>query len=161
MDIAMRPITKADLPEAAAIWNDVVAAADSFPGDEIQTQPQLWDMFCAQTETVVAVVDGNVAGVYILHPNNIGRCGHIANASYAVSRDVRGKGIGRAMVKDSIARCRKNGFRGLQFNAVVAANTRAIALYLSLGFKILGTVTGGYRKADGTYVDTLIFLKSW
>ena len=160
MDITLRNITKADLPQAAAIWNDVVAAADSFPGDEILTEPQMWDMFCAQTETVVAIADGQVAGVYILHPNNIGRCSHIANASYAVSRDMRSRGIGKAMVLDSLSRCRKNGFRGLQFNAVVAANTRAIALYLSLGFKILGTVTGGYRKADGTYADTLIFLKS-
>ena len=161
MDINLRKIKKSDLPQAAAIWNEVVVAANSFPGDTILANEQAWEMFCAQTETVVAALDDSVLGVYLLHANNIGHCGHIANASYAVSSDVRGQGIGKAMVTHSIEMCKKNGFRGLQFNAVVCTNTAAIALYLKLGFTILGTVTGGYRNSDGTFVDTLIFLKSW
>lgn len=118
-------------------------------------------MFCAQTQTVCAVADDEVVGVYILHPNNIGRCAHIANASYAVKAAARGQGIGRMLVKDCLLRAKKAGFRGLQFNAVVVTNTTAIALYLKLGFKVLGTVQGGYRDKTGEYRDTLIFLKSW
>ncbi len=160
MDIALRPIEKADLTQAAAIWNDVVAAADSFPGDMILSEDEAWEMFCAQTETVCAVKGDEVVGVYILHPNNIGRCAHIANASYAVKAGARGQGIGRRLVEDCLERAKKHGFRGLQFNAVVASNTAAIALYLKLGFKVLGTVSGGYRDKDGHYRDTLIFLKT-
>ena len=160
MNIELRPIEKADLPQAAAVWNEVVAAGESFPGDQILTEAEAWEMFCAQTETVCAMKDGEVVGVYILHPNNIGRCAHIANASYAVKAGLRGQGIGRLLVEDCLARAKKDGFRGLQFNAVVASNTAAIALYLKLGFKVLGTVTGGYRDKDGHYRDTLIFLKT-
>ena len=70
----------------------------------------------------MAELDGKVVGLYILHPNNVGRCGHIANASYGVSRDCRGRGVGRALVEDSLAACGALGFRLLQFNAVVASN---------------------------------------
>ncbi len=161
MKIELRPIEKNDLSQAAAIWNDVVAAGDSFPGDQVLSEAEAWDMFCAQTATVCAVAGDDVVGVYILHPNNIGRCAHIANASYAVKSEARGCGIGRLLVEDCLARAKKSGFRGLQFNAVVVTNTSAIALYLKLGFKVLGTVTGGYRDKSGSYRDTLIFLKSW
>ena len=159
--LVLHSIEKADLPQAARIWNEVVEQGDSFPGDEILSQQQAWSLFEEQTDTVCALLDEEVVGVYILHPNNIGRCAHIANASYAVSSGHRGAGIGRALVSDSIERAKKHGFHGLQYNAVVAANTPAIALYLKLGFKILGTVPGGYRHKDGSYQNTLIFLKHW
>ncbi len=161
MDIVLRPIRKADLPQASAVWNSVVEAGDSFPGDKMLSDAEAWDMFAAQTETVVAVRGEEVTGVYILHPNNIGRCAHIANASFAVKTQERGRGIGRMLVEDCLMRAEKDGFRGLQFNAVVATNTTAIALYLKLGFKVLGTVPGGYRDKEGRYRDTLIFLKTW
>ncbi len=161
MGLILKEIERKDLPQAAAIWNAVVEAGDSFPGDAILSEQQAWDMFCAQTKTVCAHSGDEVVGVYILHPNNIGRCAHIANASYAVKEGCRGMGIGRALVEDCIARAKQAGFRGLQFNAVVATNTTAIALYLKLGFAVLGTVPGGYRDKDGHYSDTLIFLKTW
>jgi ribosomal protein S18 acetylase RimI-like enzyme len=159
--LVLRLVKRAELHEAAAIWNDVVAAGDSFPGDEILSDEEVWAMLMAQTASVCAMDGGEVVGVYILHPNNIGRCGHIANASYAVRADRRGRGVGRALVEDCIERAKACGFRGLQFNAVVAANTAAIALYLKLGFRVVGTVPGGYRYRDGGYRDTLIMLKTW
>ena len=92
-------------------------------------------------------------GLYILHPNNVGRCGHIANASYAVSSEARGKGIGHALVEDSLAQGRAAGFRVFQFNAVVATNVGARHLYEKLGFTQLGTIPDGFRMPDGTYAD--------
>lgn len=105
----------------------------------------------------MAELDGKVVGLYILHPNNVGRCGHIANASYGVSRDCRGRGVGRALVEDSLAACGALGFRLLQFNAVVASNLGAIALYQSLGFQRVGTIPGGFRLKDGRYEDIIVF----
>lgn len=154
-------ITKEQLPQAAEIWNQVVAAGDAFPGDEILSLEEAWEMFQAQTETVTAVENGEVLGVYILHPNGFGRATHIANASYAVRKDMRGRGIGRCMVLDCIERAKKNGFKGLQFNGVVSTNYSALALYLKLGFTMVGTITNGFRMKDGSYVDSLICLKSW
>ena len=101
----------------------------------------------------MATVGGRICGLYILHPNNIGRCGHIANASYAVGSAARGKGAGCLLVEDSLAQGKAHGFRVLQFNAVVATNAGARHLYEKLGFVQLGTIPGGFRMPDGTYAD--------
>ena len=159
--LVLRVITREDLHEAAAIWNEIVSEGTSFPGDEILNDEEAWAMFQSQTASVCAVDGDEVVGVYILHPNNIGRCGHIANASYAVKAGVRGRGIGRALVEDCIRQAKAHGFRGLQFNAVVSTNTAAISLYIKLGFRVIGTVPGGYRYKDEGYRDTLIMIRTW
>jgi ribosomal protein S18 acetylase RimI-like enzyme len=99
----------------------------------------------------VAEVEGKVAGLYILHPNNVGRCGHICNASYAVSSACRGLHIGEKLVLDCLEQGRAHGFRVLQFNAVVESNVHARHLYERLGFVRLGTIPGGFRMKDGHY----------
>lgn len=107
--------------------------------------------FGEQSHCGVAEAEGGPVGFYILHPNNVGRCGHIANASYAVAAGWRGRGIGRRLVLDSLAVAGRMGFRILQFNAVVASNLAARALYESLGFRQLGEIPGGFRLPDGRY----------
>lgn len=109
--------------------------------------------FGAQTYCGVAEVDGKALGLYILHPNNIGRCGHICNASYAVSSKSRGQHIGEKLVLDCIRQAHEEGFRVLQFNAVVRTNIHARHLYERIGFKQLGTIPGGFRIKDGSYED--------
>ena len=96
---------------------------------------------------------GKLGGLYILHPNNIGRCGHIANASYAVSRNFRGLHIGEKLVLDCLEQAKNHGFQVMQFNAVVASNVRARHLYERLGFVQLGTIPKGFRMKDGRYED--------
>ncbi len=161
MEIILKPLEEKHLEQATALWNQIIREGNSFPGDKELTLEEARAMFEAQTATVCALDGEDVVGLYILHPNNIGRCGHIANSSYAVDDRIRGNGIGRLLVNDSVERARQHGFRGLQFNAVVATNYRAITLYLKLGFKIIGTIKGGYRLKDGSFEDTIIFLKSW
>ena len=96
---------------------------------------------------------GKVLGLYILHPNNVGRCGHICNASYAVSKKARGLHIGEKLVLDCLKEGKKHGFGVLQFNAVVATNLHARHLYERLGFIQLGTIPKGFRMKDGHYED--------
>ena len=111
--------------------------------------------FAQQTHCGVACVPqtGEVVGMYILHPNNVGRCGHICNTSYAVSREARGHHVGEALVRDSLAQGKAHGFRILQFNAVVATNAVARHLYEKLGFTQLGVIPGGFRMPNDTYED--------
>ena len=94
-----------------------------------------------------------VLGLYILHPNNVGRCGHICNASYAVSSKSRGLHIGEKLVKDCILKAYDNGYKVLQFNAVVATNVHARHLYERVWFKYLGTIPNGFRLKNGKYED--------
>ena len=70
-----------------------------------------------------------------------------------MKKALRHKGIGKALVEDSLGQLSRFGFRILQFNAVVASNTRALALYERLGFEKLGTIRGGFAKDDGSYED--------
>lgn len=149
----VRAYTQDDVADMIAIWNEVVRDGIAFPQEEELDLASGAEFFAAQTHCGVAVEDGHVLGMYILHPNNLGRCGHIANASYAVSSSARGKGIGGMLVTDSLAQGKAHGFRIMQFNAVVATNSSARHLYEKLGFVQLGTIPGGFRMPDGSYVD--------
>ncbi len=151
----VRKYEERDIPAMVRIWNEVVEEGVAFPQVEFLTLESGSAFFFDQTYTGVAVdeVSGGVAGLYILHPNNIGRCGHICNASYAVASAMRGRGIGEMLVSHCIEQGRTEGFRILQFNAVVATNVRARRLYERLGFVPLGVIPEGFRMKDGHYED--------
>jgi len=151
--IEVRAYGSTDLEAMTEVWNEIVRDGVAFPQEDELDEASGAEFFASQTHCGAAVEGGRVLGLYILHPNNVGRCGHIANASYAVSSDARGKGVGRALVEDSMARGREHGFRVLQFNAVVATNAGARHLYEKLGFTQLGTIPGGFHMPDGTYAD--------
>lgn len=157
MEDGMRPIVRLyapeDLPAMRAIWNEVVRDAKAFPQTDELSPDEAASFFAAQSATAVAEADGCVLGLYIVHPNNIGRCGHIANASYAVSSAARGMHLGEALVRDSLVRARDLGFRVMQFNAVVASNAAAHHLYRKIGFTPLGVIPGGFLNGDGVFED--------
>lgn len=151
--ITVRPYHPDDLPAMAEIWNQVVEDGVAFPQMETLDLPAAEAFFASQDLSAVAERNGQICGLYILHPNNVGRCGHICNASYAVDRNLRGHGIGKALVKDCLKSGRELGYRILQFNAVVATNTTARKLYEQLGFVQLGVIPGGFLMPDGHYED--------
>ncbi len=140
-----------DLENMIEIWNEVVKDGIAFPQEECLNFESGKDFFASQSYTGVAEIEGKIAGLYILHPNNVGRCGHICNASYAVSSAFRGRHIGEALVKDSLEKAKEKGFRILQFNAVVESNIHARHLYERLGFVQLGIIPKGFRMRDGSY----------
>ena len=154
----IRKYTPADLPQMTAVWNEVVNEGIAFPQEEPLTAAEAQAFFAAQSYTAVADDGcGRVVGLYILHPNNVGRCGHICNASYAVLSSCRGQHIGSKLVTDCIRRAGELGFRVLQFNAVVESNSSARHLYERLGFVQLGTIPGGFRRKDGSYENICLY----
>ena len=153
MALEIRPYREEDLAGMIKVWNEVVEAGEAFPQVEPLTMETARAFFAEQTLTTVAAIDDKLFGLYILHPNNVGRCGHICNASYAVDRESRGLHIGEKLVSDCLAQGKAHGYRVLQFNAVVASNVHARHLYERLGFKQLGTIPGGFRMNDGSYED--------
>ncbi len=143
-------ITK-DLNEMIRIWNAIVEEGIAFPQEETLGRLSGMDFFASQSYCAVAEDNGVIVGLYILHPNNVGRCGHICNASYAVDAECRGKHIGEQLVKDCLRNAKRLGFGVLQFNAVVESNVHARHLYERLGFTQLGTIPKGFRMKDGHY----------
>ena len=156
--ISIREYQPTDVLQAMGIWNEVVREGAAFPQVDELTEQEAADFFSNQSYTGVAVDSdtGEVVGLYILHPNNVGRCGHISNTSYAVRSDKRGLHIGEQLVKDSLAMGARLGFRILQFNAVVAANVHALHLYERLGFTRLGRIPRGFLMRDGHYEDIIL-----
>lgn len=159
MELEIREYCEADLPGMAEIWNAIVEQGDSFPQEERMALNRARAFFQQQTFSGVAVDEtGALQGLYILHPNNVGRCAHIANASYGVRPGCRGYGVGERLVRHSLKMCARFGFRGLQFNAVVCTNRAAIHLYEKLGFTRLGVTPEGYRMKDGSFQDLWLFI---
>ena len=157
MNLQIRELLPADLPEAIAIWNQVVKDGIAFPQLDCLDLQKGAAFFGAQSFTAVAQQpeSGAIVGLYILHPNNEGRCGHICNASYAVRRDMRGMHIGGQLILHCLSMGKALGFRILQFNAVVKTNP-ALSLYKKLGFVELGTIPGGFLMKDGHYEDIVL-----
>ncbi len=155
MKITVREYQSKDLPDMIRIWNEVVEEGIAFPQEEFLDEATGAAFFGSQTYNGVAedTESGQVVGLYILHPNNIGRCGHICNASYAVSRESRGLHIGEKLVSDSLEQAKVHGFGVMQFNAVVASNIHARHLYERLGFVPLGVIPKGFRMKDGHFED--------
>lgn len=159
MALEIRPYREEDLAGMIRVWNEVVESGEAFPQIDPLTEETGREFFAAQTLTTVAAVGDKLFGLYILHPNNVGRCAHVANASYAVASSARGVGLGRELVKDSLEQAARKGFRGLQFNAVVASNEGAIHLYEDLGFTRVGTIPGGFVNFMGAYEDMHIYYR--
>ena len=146
---------KTYIKEAIEIWNEVVIDGVAFPQTECLDEITGDEFFTSQTYTGLAFVGEELSGLYILHPNNIGRCGHICNASYAVKSEARGKGIGKLLVEHCIKQGAIEGFAILQFNAVVGSNKTALALYKKLGFTRLGVIPKGFLNKYGVYDDII------
>ena len=157
MNIFIREYKTQDAENAAEIWNQVVRDGVAFPQEKELTTKEADNFFKEQTYTGIAENKdtGMVVGLYILHPNNVGRCGHICNASYAVKKDIRGQHIGEKLVKACIVIGKEKGYRILQFNAVVTSNIHALHLYHRLGFIKLGVIPQGFKLPDGTYEDII------
>ena len=148
----IRAYRQEDLQAMMDVWNEVVTEGVAFPQEDFLSGEDGAAFFAGQSFAGVAEdEDGSVVGLYILHPNNVGRCGHICNASFAVKSACRGRGVGEMLVRHCLKMGRELGFSILQFNAVVECNVRARRLYERLGFVQLGVIPGGFRMKDGHF----------
>ncbi len=154
-EIIIRKYTKKDLNAMIEIWNEVVDEGNAFPQEERLSEKSGEEFYAGQSYCGVAehAKTGQILGLYILHPNNVGHCGHLSNASFAVASKSRGLHIGEQLVKDCIRQAGQLGYGILQFNAVVASNIHARHLYERLGFQQLGTIPKGFRLKNGAYED--------
>ena len=161
MEIIIREFEPKDIQAMCEIWNTVVDEANAFPQNNKLDVMSGTKFFGEQTFTGVAedIDKHEILAMYILHPNNVGRCSHICNASYAVKKEVRGTGIGRKVVEHSLAKGKERGFHIMQFNAVTASNTAAHAVYEKLGFTPLGIIPEGFLRPDGSYDDIRLYFK--
>jgi L-amino acid N-acyltransferase YncA len=150
----IRPMTQEDWPQVWPFFDEIVQAGETYayPPDLTSEQARrLWTM-SAPGQTVVLEEEGRILGSATMGPNRPGRGSHVGTASFMVSSDARGRGVGRRLGEYVVQWHRDQGFRAIQFNAVVETNTAAGALWRSVGFEIVGTVPGAFHHPTQGYV---------
>lgn len=147
-----------DWPEIWPFLRTIVAAGDTYtlPVDLGEDDARAMWMLDPPGATFVAVVGGRVVGSAKAGPNQRGPGAHVGTASFLVDPAAGRRGVGRALGEHVVAWAGAQGFRGIQFNAVVETNTRAVALWRSLGFEVNGRIPGGFRHPEHGYVDLLL-----
>jgi len=142
MPVEIRPLTEADWPGLWPIIETVSRAGETYtyPLDLTEAAARAMWTPPAPGGTLVAVEDGRVLGAAKITPNQMGPGSHVANGSFMVAAEARGRGVARSLGEAALAFARHAGFRSMQFNAVVETNHIAVGLWRKLGFEIVGTI---------------------
>jgi len=157
-------IRLADPDDAAAIWSIIGTTIRS--GETYTLDPQMSEADAlaywlgADKETFVAEEDGAILGTYYIRPNQAGGGAHVCNCGYMTRADAIGRGIARQMCEHSLEHARARGYRAMQFNFVVSTNERAVRLWQSLGFEIVGRLPRAFRHPTRGYVDALVMFQA-
>ena len=157
----IRPATNDD---ATAIWSIIeptIRAAETYALAPDMTEAEALSYWMgSDRETFVAVKDGRVVGTYFLRSNQAGGGDHVANCGYITDPAAGGRGVARRMCEHSMEHARSRGFRAMQFNFVVSSNDRAIGLWKSLGFDVVGRLPLAFRHPSLGYVDALVMFRA-
>lgn len=156
----IRPARPDDADALWAILSPVIAAGETYALDPAMDRAAALAYWLgADRESFVAEgEDGAVIGTYYLRANQAGGGDHVANCGYMAAPGV--KGVGRRMAEHSLETARTRGFRAMQFNFVVSSNSRAVALWESLGFAIVGRLPGAFRHPALGFVDALVMYRT-
>jgi ribosomal protein S18 acetylase RimI-like enzyme len=158
--VTIRRATEDDRDSIWAILEPMIRRGDTctLPRDMGREQALEW-WFASEKETFVADGNGVVLGTYFLRANQPGGGAHVANCGYVTADAAQGRGIGRAMCLHSLERALERGFRAMQFNFVVSTNERAVKLWSSLGFEIVGRLPEAFQHPQHGFVDALVMYR--
>ena len=161
MTLSIRPATAEDADAVWTILRPAVEAGDTFCADPTGGREGALAYFWPATATVWIAEDGGEAlGCYYLRPNQTGNGAHVCNAGYCTTPAARGRGVARAMLEHSLDTARAEGYRAMQYNFVVATNTRAIDTWERADFAVVGRLPGAFRHPERGYVDALVMFKT-
>jgi L-amino acid N-acyltransferase YncA len=159
----IREATDADWPLIWPFYRAIATAGETYsidPGISEESGRREW-MEVPPGRTFVALDEaGDVLGSARVYPNRPAGGAHVASASFMVDPQRSGQGTGRALGEHVIAWARDQGFRAMQFNAVVETNERAVRLWKSLGFEVLAIVPEAFLHPTHGYVGLLIMYRS-
>jgi GNAT superfamily N-acetyltransferase len=156
----IRPATVSDDGAIWAILEPTFRAGESYPiPRDISREAALAYWRSPGHSVFVAVEDGRAVGTYYLRANNRGGGAHVANCGYVVAPGVMGRGVARAMCTHSLDEARRRSFTAMQFNFVVASNERAVTLWQSCGFAIVGTLPGAFEHPTLGLVDAYVMVR--
>jgi ribosomal protein S18 acetylase RimI-like enzyme len=158
--LAIHPATESDRDAIWEILEPMIRSGETYtlPRDMTKRQAlEYW--FAADKETFVWKEGGAVLGTYFLKANQQGGGAYVANCGYVTAPAAQGRGIARLMCLHSLERAKQRGFRAMQFNFVVSTNKRAIKLWTSLDFKIVGCLPLAFEHPTLGFVDALVMYR--
>jgi L-amino acid N-acyltransferase YncA len=155
MDI--RKAKLSDAPAIAGIILPIIRQAATYALDPDMSETAAMAYWMGyDKETFVAEEDGVVLGTYYMRPNQAGGGRHVCNCGYMTHAAATGRGVARHMCKHSLGHARSRGYRAMQFNFVISTNERAVWLWQSLGFEIVGRLPAAFRHPTHGYVDAFV-----
>lgn len=149
-----------DAPSIAAVIMPVIREGATYALDPRMTEADALAYWLGpEKEVFVAEEDGAVLGTYYMRSNQAGGGRHVSNCGYMTAAAATGRGVARRMGEHSLRHARSRGYRAMQFNFVISTNERAVGLWLSLGFEIVGRLPGAFRLPLDNYVDAFVMYK--
>lgn len=153
--LRIRRFDEDDWPEFRPIFDEVVDSGETYALPRGMRDAEAQDFWTGPANAhVVTIRDrSTMLGSAKMGPNRPAQGSHVGTASFMVASAARGRGVGRALGEYVVDWHRREGYRAIQFNAVVSTNTAAVRLWQSLGFEIVGTVPAAFRRPSGEYAD--------
>lgn len=159
MNFCIRQARLEDFEEIYDIFQRVLHKGDTYsytPQEMTPERSMAYWISAPGTHCYVADVEGKVAGMAALRPNRTDRGSHVANASFIVNENYRGRGIAKALGEHVLKEAKAMGYQAMQYNFVVSTNEVAVKLWKSLGFAIVGILPKGFQHASNGLVDVYI-----
>lgn len=158
--MAIHPATDSDRDAIWEILEPMIRSGETYTLPRDMSKPQALEYwFATDKETFAWKENGTVFGTYFLKANQQGGGAHVANCGYLTAAAAQGRGIARQMCLHSLERARERGFRAMQFNFVISNNDRAIKLWTSLDFKIVGRLPLAFEHPTLGFVDALVMYR--
>jgi ribosomal protein S18 acetylase RimI-like enzyme len=156
----IQPAADGDKNAIWAIMEPIIRAGETYtlPRDMDKARALAY-WLSAEREVFVAEDNGDIVGTYALQANQKGGGDHVANCGYMTAVSATGRGVARAMCAHSLDRARERGFRAMQFNFVVSTNERALRLWQSFGFEIVGRLPRAFQHPTQGYVDAYVMYR--
>lgn len=156
----IRSATQTDTDAIWAILEPIIRAGETYPLPRDMSRDDAFRFWFAPThEVFVAEDDAQILGTYFLRPNQLGGGAHVCNCGYMTAPSATGRGVARSMCAHSLDHARTRGFRAMQFNFVVATNDRAVHLWQSFSFDIVGRLPRVFLHPAHGYVDALVMYR--
>jgi ribosomal protein S18 acetylase RimI-like enzyme len=160
MEVTVRKAEPGDAKAVAAIILPIIREGATYALDPGMSEADALAYWMGpDKQTFVAEADGVILGTYYMRPNQAGGGRHVCNCGYMTGAAATGRGIARRMCEHSLEQARSAGYQAMQFNFVVSTNARAVRLWQSLGFAIVGRLPAAFRHPSAGYVDALVMYR--
>lgn len=159
--VEIREIRDADWASVWTFMEPIIRAGETYPYAMDMTMEVAREMWLDIPEATYVAEDagGRIVGTYYLKPNQPTLGAHVANCGYMVAENAQGKGAGAQMCQHSQDEALRLGYRAIQYNLVVATNDPSVHLWQKMGFDIVGTLPGAFRRSGKDFVDAYVMYK--